>query len=257
MKRHRPEGGSNWRSTFGNASMEILKEAMSSCFSRPFNSPSIIDKYWETVRARNTTFENTIACVTAAYETAYGDQIAKFSHLMISALRDGLVPHQPQATPLRLIRLLTANREDTIVRLVRFATLLPGFRDLSDGDQRILIAEKLLMSYLLHLSKYFYKGEHYFILPGPDNVHCSRSVMDSLGLDQDYLHFVESSMARLNSIGLTLPETYLLLAAAIFYPGIQQTCSKAKSALLRCFSYSGHFHKMDSPTGHRRHGSST
>ncbi|XP_055355851.1 uncharacterized protein LOC129601146 [Paramacrobiotus metropolitanus] len=207
-------------------SMEILGSSLPSHFVHSLHSPFSVDKYWEVVRARNSVLEKVIAGVTAAYEAAYGDQIAALSAFMISALRDGLVPHQPQATPSRWLKLLAAFIQNTVERLATFASLLTGFHDLSHDDQRTLLVEKHLISYVMHYASYFHKGEYYYMFPGADGLHLSKYVLDSLEIDPDYVRFVDSFYASINSIGLTLPELYLLLAAAIFYPEITKASNK-------------------------------
>ncbi|XP_055355852.1 uncharacterized protein LOC129601147 [Paramacrobiotus metropolitanus] len=187
-------------------SVEILESTLSSHFVHSLHSPSTIDKYWEVVQARNTALENIIAGVTAAYEAAYGDQIAAFSTFMISALRDGLVPHQPQATPSRWLKLLAAFLKNTADRLAVFVSLLFGFRNLSEDDQRTLLVEKRLISYLIHYASYVRKGEYYTFFPGTESLHLCKYVIESLGMDPDYVRFSDSCYASVNSIGLTLVE---------------------------------------------------
>ncbi|XP_055344349.1 uncharacterized protein LOC129592361 [Paramacrobiotus metropolitanus] len=201
-------------------SRDILQSTLPSHFVHSLHCPSTIDKYWETVTARNSALEKVIVGVTEAYETAYGDEIVAFSTLMIAALRDGLVPHEPQATPSHWIKLLSAFTKRTAERLATFASLLAGFHDLSFDDQRTLLTEKHLISYLIHYANYFHKGEYYILIPaGASGLHLSKYVVESLlEVDGDYLRFVGSRFASINSSDLTLVELYLLLAAAIFYP---------------------------------------
>ncbi|XP_055345278.1 uncharacterized protein LOC129593115 [Paramacrobiotus metropolitanus] len=132
--------------SFRRSSTEILESTMPSLFVSSLHCASTIDNYWEVKEARNSALEKVITGVTAAYETAYGDQIAAFSTFMISVLRDGLVPHQPQTTPSRWLKLVATFMNGTAERFSIFASLLPGFRDLSQDDQRILLVEKHLMS---------------------------------------------------------------------------------------------------------------
>ncbi|XP_055339277.1 uncharacterized protein LOC129588886 [Paramacrobiotus metropolitanus] len=128
--------------------VEILESKLPSRFVHSLHCPSTTDTYWKVVEARNSALEKVIAGVTTAYEAAYGDQIAAFSMFMISALRDGLVPHQPQATPSHWIKLLAIYMQQTVQRFYMFASLLFGFDELSPDDQRTLLVEKHLISCL-------------------------------------------------------------------------------------------------------------
>ncbi|XP_055344364.1 uncharacterized protein LOC129592371 [Paramacrobiotus metropolitanus] len=224
-------------SDFRRDSAEILQSTLPSHFVHSLLCPSTIDKYFEIVRARNSALEKVIAGVTEAYETAYGDQIVAFSTFMITALRDGLVPQEPQTTPSHWLRVITAVMERTAERLATFGSLLVGFHDLSFDDQRTLLMEKYLISYLVHYANYFHKGEYYiWISTGRGGLHVSRYVLESvLKVDGDYLRFLGSGYTAINSIGLTLVELYLLLAAAIFYP---ETTKASNKTLL------GHTHAL-------------
>ncbi|XP_055338415.1 uncharacterized protein LOC129588272 [Paramacrobiotus metropolitanus] len=74
-------------------------------------------------------------------------------------------------------------------------------------------------------SPYFYKGEYYYCMNGPDELHMCWSVAEGLGLPLDFLRFCGSIPFLVNDIGLTLAETYLLAAVTIFAPSVLSNVS--------------------------------
>ncbi|XP_055338504.1 uncharacterized protein LOC129588348 [Paramacrobiotus metropolitanus] len=187
--------------------------------------PPYIDNYWDLVKQRSIILQKAAATVSAAYEITYGEAIARNSLFMISALRDGLIPHQPQATPLRSLQVFQQSMTVDVMRYTGFVTSLPGFHDFSKNDKKILLGERHMIYQLVICSPYFYKGEYYYCMNGPDELHMCWSVAEGLGLPLDFLRFCGSIPFLVNDIGLTLAETYLLAAVTIFAPSVLSNVS--------------------------------
>ncbi|XP_055339324.1 uncharacterized protein LOC129588928 [Paramacrobiotus metropolitanus] len=174
--------------------------------------------YAEVSNTRVILLQKAGSAACAAYEIAYGDQIAVFSAFMTSTLGTHQIPYQPQTSLQRALMRMHQKRRDDSARLAQFAAMLPGFEDVSPTDRAILMAEKTFVSTLLHHMKYFYKGEFYCPLPGPEQIHASSYWMTSMGVDPELVRFCCEFSHVYNGIGLTLAESYLLLAAAFFDP---------------------------------------
>ncbi|XP_055339387.1 uncharacterized protein LOC129588975 isoform X2 [Paramacrobiotus metropolitanus] len=97
--------------------------------------------------------------------------------------------------------------QDDKLRLAQFVAMLPGFEIVSLGDP----------------------GQNYYTLPGPEHIHANNYWMEMMGLDPEFLRFCYKFTAVFNGIGLTLTESYLLLAAVFFYP--RSTTASDKPAL--------------------------
>ncbi|XP_055332765.1 uncharacterized protein LOC129584571 isoform X2 [Paramacrobiotus metropolitanus] len=194
--------------------------------SATIDLPPFLSAYWDLTNRRKSALEGAVKAVTAAVDAAYGDEIELWSKFMVSAIEDGQVPLQPQATPERMLEIAAECVRHGMVRLATFASMLPGFGDFSVEDKKILVSEKYLIHWLVHHSRFIYKGEFYYLV-GPENVHSSRYWLISVGqLEQDYVEYVISFAASLNSLGLTLVETYLILAVALFRPDTSGAANK-------------------------------
>ncbi|XP_055339261.1 uncharacterized protein LOC129588874 isoform X2 [Paramacrobiotus metropolitanus] len=180
---------------------------------------SHFNQYAHVSSSRDVMLQKAGGAVCAAYEIAYGDQIAVFSAFMTSALEAQQIPHQPQTSLERVLVRTREKRQDDKVRLAQFVAMLPGFEDISPADRDILLVEKRFITNLLHYMKYCHKGDYYYPLPGPEQIHANNYWMEIMGLDPEFLRFIYQFSAVFNKIGLTLTESYLLLAVAFFDPG--------------------------------------
>ncbi|XP_055349375.1 uncharacterized protein LOC129596195 isoform X2 [Paramacrobiotus metropolitanus] len=218
--------------------LSALDLNMANAFRKPANGSnnySYFNKYIDLTTSRNTMLRKAGAAVCAAYEIAYGDQIALFSAFMASALEKGQIPYQPQASPQYVLQRVQEKNEENKTRLAQFAYMLPGFENIIEEDRKILFLEKHLMAIMLHHMKYCHQGEFYFAFPGPEDVHFNNYWIDILGVDPDFTKFLYKCTAVFNSIGLTLTETYLLLAAAFFDPGNTSASDKTLLGQLNAF----------------------
>ncbi|XP_055339334.1 uncharacterized protein LOC129588937 [Paramacrobiotus metropolitanus] len=185
--------------------------------------------------SRDVMLQKAGGAVCAAYEIAYGDQIAVFSAFMTSALNSQQIPFQPQTTLERVLLQNQEKCEDDKARLAQFVAMLPGFEDLCPADRGILLEEKIFISSLLHYMKYFHKGEYYCVMPGPEQIHVNRYWMELMGLDPELVRFCYHFSAVFNGIGLTLTESYLLMAAAFFDPHTTTASNKSLLGQLHTF----------------------
>ncbi|XP_055356946.1 uncharacterized protein LOC129602030 isoform X2 [Paramacrobiotus metropolitanus] len=181
--------------------------------------------------SRDVMLQKAGGAVCAAYEIAYGDQIAVYSAFMTSVLEAHLIPTLPQ----RALMQMQEKLEDGKVRLVQFLAMLPGFEGISSADRDILLAEKAFISNLLHHMRSFYKGEYYYPLPGPEQIPASNHWMEIIGLDSEFLRFCAKFSTVFNGIGLTLTESYLLLAMALFDPRTTTASDKSLLSHLHTF----------------------
>ncbi|XP_055339313.1 uncharacterized protein LOC129588918 [Paramacrobiotus metropolitanus] len=185
--------------------------------------------------SRDVMLQKAGGAVWAAYEIAYGDQIAVFTAFMTSALKAQQIPYQPQTSPQRARLRMQEKRRDDKARLAQFVAMLPGFENISPPDRSILLAEKTFLSTLLHHMKFFHKGDYYCTLPGPEQIHSNNYCMEMMGMDPEFIRFCNKFSAVFNAIGLTLTEVYLLLAASFFDPGT--TTASAKQALAQLHAF--------------------
>ncbi|XP_055339392.1 uncharacterized protein LOC129588979 [Paramacrobiotus metropolitanus] len=173
--------------------------------------------------------------VCAAYEIAYGDQIAVYSAFMTSALKAQQIPYQPQTSLQQALLRMLEKRQDDKARLAQFVAMLPGFERINPADRSILLAEKTFISTLLHHMRFFYKGEYYCMLPGLEQIHSSSYWMDIMGVDPEFCRFCNKFSAVFSAIGLTLTESYLLLAVAFFDPNTTTASDKQALGQLHAF----------------------
>ncbi|XP_055349384.1 uncharacterized protein LOC129596200 isoform X2 [Paramacrobiotus metropolitanus] len=208
-----------------------------------------IDKYWDLMKSRSISLQKAGGAVCAAYETAYGDQIALFSSFLAAAINDGQIPYQPQTTRERVLALIHEKTQDNRIRLSQFMQMLPGFESVCEEDRQILLLEKHLIGVLLHHTRYFRKGECYYV-SGPEEVHVGTYWMEVMGLDPEFIRFWLKCGLVFNDIGLTLTECYLLLAAAFFDPGATAASDKLLLGSLHAFYLDSLFYLI----GHRLQG---
>ncbi|XP_055340712.1 uncharacterized protein LOC129589844 [Paramacrobiotus metropolitanus] len=206
--------------------------------------PSYIDRYFDLAKSRSIMLRQAAEAVRTAYETAYGDQIEMYSSLMICALKHGLIPHQPQVTPSRALRLLSVSLEDDICRMTRFASMLPGFNDFCYADQKILLTEKYMVLKMIHVARYYCKGEFYYYLSCPEKVHFPVSLVEIMGFDMSVLRFCTTFYMACNDICLTLNEAYLLAAVAMFAPDVSNVSNKALMVQQHAFYLDALFYSL-------------
>ncbi|XP_055339356.1 uncharacterized protein LOC129588949 [Paramacrobiotus metropolitanus] len=204
-------------------------------FRQLLPSSSYCSMYADVSNSRDVMLQKAGGAVCAAYEIAYGDQIAVFSAFMTAALEAQQKPYQPQTSMHRFLAGMHEKRQDDRTRLAQFVAMLPGFADVSPADREVLLAEKAFISTLLHHMKYAYKGEYYCTLPGPEQIHASDYWMEILGVDTEFCRFCFKFSAVFNGIGLSLTETYLLMAAAFFDPRTTTASDKALLMHLHMF----------------------
>ncbi|XP_055339273.1 uncharacterized protein LOC129588883 [Paramacrobiotus metropolitanus] len=207
----------------------------SATFRQFLPSLSYCSMYADLSNSRDVMLQKAGGAVCAAYEIAYGDQIAVFSAFMASALEAHQKPYQPQTSLQRYLVGMHEKRHKDKARLAQFVAMLPGFDSVSQTDRDILIAEKGFISTLLHHMRYVYKGEYYCTLPGPEQIHAGNYWMDLMGVDPEFRRFCLRFSAVFNGIGLTLTETYLLLAAVFFDPRTTSAADKEILAHLHVF----------------------
>ncbi|XP_055339264.1 uncharacterized protein LOC129588875 [Paramacrobiotus metropolitanus] len=203
---------------------------------RPVVPPnSYFSMYADVSDSRDVMLQKAGGAVCAAYEIAYGDQIAVYSAFMASALAAQQIPYQPQTSLKRFLVGMHKKRQNDKTRLAQFVAMLPGFEDISPADRNILLAEKSFVTNLLNYIKYCHKGDYYYPLPGPEQIHASNYWMEIMGLDPEYIRFCYKFSSMFNRIGLTLTESYLLLAAAFFDPDTTTASDKALLKHLNAF----------------------
>ncbi|XP_055339379.1 uncharacterized protein LOC129588969 [Paramacrobiotus metropolitanus] len=185
--------------------------------------------------SRDVMLQKAGGAVCAAYEIAYGDQIAVFSAFMTAALEAQQLPYQPQTSRERAQRAMFEKRLDDAARLAQFVAMLPGFEDVSPVDRAMLVAEKSFVTTMLHHMKYIYKGDFYGTMPGPEQIHAGDYWMEILGVDPEVRRFCFKFSDVFNRVGLTLTESYMMLAAAFFDPRTTTASNKPLLAQLHTF----------------------
>ncbi|XP_055339361.1 uncharacterized protein LOC129588955 [Paramacrobiotus metropolitanus] len=185
--------------------------------------------------SRDVMLQKAGGAVCAAYEIAYGDQIAVYTAFMTSALEAQQIPYQPQTLPQRALLRLHEKLEDGKLRLAQFLAMLPGFENVSSADREILLTERTFITALLHHMRFFHKGQYYYPLPGPEQIHAGDYWMEAMGLDPEFVRFSYKFTAVFKGIGLTLTESYLLLAMAVFDPRATTASDKSLLSHLHTF----------------------
>ncbi|XP_055347268.1 uncharacterized protein LOC129594560 [Paramacrobiotus metropolitanus] len=199
--------------------------------------PPIVIRFWDLAREHSISFQQAAGNVCAACDAAYGDQIAVYDSFMKAALCEGLIPHQPQTTLARAAQACQRAVVDNAKRIGHFASSIPVFRDFPNEDQRILLMEKFFVCSMIHASKYFYKGDRYYCMPGEDSVQNCKYWIEVLGWDPDFMHFNDCFFAAVNDIGLTHTERYLLLTVALFSPDVTHVSSITKRTMECSYAY--------------------
>ncbi|XP_055332795.1 nuclear receptor ROR-alpha-like isoform X2 [Paramacrobiotus metropolitanus] len=178
--------------------------------------------------------QKTAGAVLHAVEVVYGDEIKLWTEFMTEALSCGRIPVQPQTTKQRMLEIIQQTLKDSIVKTGNFISMLPGFSELDVTDQKIIIIEKYLIIWLVHHARYIRNGEMYYVV-GPEKIHYCRYWLDRLFAEPEYFRTVFSFAAAVNDIGLTLTETYLLGAIAVFRPDTTNARNKEAMAFSHAF----------------------
>ncbi|XP_055349356.1 uncharacterized protein LOC129596181 [Paramacrobiotus metropolitanus] len=219
---------SGFRKVVQPADLKGFDLAATKAFRKPLGVPShlFFEQYEDLTNTRDVLLQKAGGAVCAAYEIAYGDQIAVYSSFMASALEAGQIPYQPQATPQRATLRAKEAGDDSRRRLTEFVHMLPGFEEISAEDRDILLWDKSLIGTWIHHMKYFCKGDWYYIFPGPEQIHANNYCFEQLGVALEFVQLGHKFCAVFNGIGLTLTESYLLLAAAFFDPDTTTASNK-------------------------------
>ncbi|OQV20670.1 hypothetical protein BV898_05254 [Hypsibius exemplaris] len=181
--------------------------------------PGFFTDYWHVLQRNGSFIKDTIRTVASAVRIVYGDQLIQWNSFMYDVLTRGNVPHQPQTTLEQMSEAVRNSFTECVRKSTRFHLMLPGFSDLDGADQKILLTEKLTETWLIVTAPYMRDGETYL---AEDGLHFCQYWMRQIA-DPLYLVTTVAWAEELNSLGLTLLESFLLLAVATYQPGRNRT----------------------------------